>query len=67
MKKILQNVLFVLIVAFGFMLVSTNVYAEEVGEITPPNTGVSTGHDNLLLLLSLVTAWTVGFALTKKN
>ena len=39
MKKILQNVLFVLIVAFGFMLVSTNVYAEEVGEITPPIQG----------------------------
>lgn len=49
------------------MLVSTNVYAEEIGEITPPNTGVSTGHDNLLLLLSLVTVGTVGFALTKKN
>lgn len=48
------------------MLVSTNVYAEEIGEITPPNTGVSTGHDNLLLL-SLVTVWTVGFALIKKN
>ena len=29
MKKILQNILFVLIVVFGFMLVSTNVYAEE--------------------------------------
>lgn len=49
------------------MLVSTNVYAEEVGEITPPNKGVSTGNDNLLLLLSLVTVGTVGFALTKKN
>lgn len=49
------------------MLVSTNVYAEEVGEITPPNTGVPTEHDNLLLLLSLVTVGTVGFALTKKN
>lgn len=31
MKRLLQNVLFVLVVALGFMLVSTNVYAEEVG------------------------------------
>lgn len=43
------------------------VDAGETGEITPPNTGVSTGNDNLLLLLSLVTVGTVGFALIKKN
>ena len=30
MKKLLQNILFVLVVALGFMLISTNVYAEEV-------------------------------------
>lgn len=43
------------------------VGGEETGEITPPNTGVSTGNDSLLLLLSLVTIGTVGFALVKKN
>lgn len=43
------------------------VGGEETGEITPPNTGVSTGNDNLLLLLSLVTVGTVGFSLVKKN
>lgn len=30
MKKLLQNILFVLVVVLGFMLISTNVYAEEV-------------------------------------
>lgn len=43
------------------------VGGEETGEITPPNTGVSVGNDNLLLLLSLVTVGTVGFSLAKKN
>lgn len=54
MKKILQNILFVLIVVFGFMLVSTNVYAEEassdVSKWTVPPIEKLTTSDGIVIV-----------------